>query len=134
MKKAFAFIKNGIFCGHTLFVCGYSYSKLLKKLNFEKSKEWYDALNNEDTKLLLEDCFACCRVEELNGVKYPIVFIRNKFNINNSGNNNDFVVLAHELIHLNQFYLSEFIDRNKEKECEAYFHTYMMNECLNALK
>lgn len=130
MKKAFVFIKNGIFHGYTLFVCGYSYKQMLDRLNEYEEKSWFNAVNHSKAKELFEDAHACCRVEINDSINFPIVFIRNGFR----NKRDDFVVLAHELIHLNQFYLSDFIDRNKEIECEAYFHTYMMNECLNALK
>ena len=129
MKKTFTFIKNGIFHGHTLFSCGYSYKQMLNKLNEFENKSWFNAINYDKAKELFEDCHACCSVEIKDGIKYPIIFFKYGFKFKKD----DYIILAHELVHLNQFYLSEFIDRDKEIECEAYFHTYMMKECLNAL-
>jgi len=37
--------------------------------------------------------------------------------------------LAHEVLHLCQEFLPQFLDRNEEREAEAYFHSYVMQSC-----
>jgi hypothetical protein len=37
--------------------------------------------------------------------------------------------LAHEMLHVCQEFLSQFLDRDEEMEAEAYFHSYLMYSC-----
>jgi hypothetical protein len=37
--------------------------------------------------------------------------------------------LAHEMLHVCQEFLPQFLDRNEEMEAEAYFHSYLMYSC-----
>lgn len=37
--------------------------------------------------------------------------------------------LAHEMLHVCQEFLPQFLDRNEEMEAEAYFHSYLMHSC-----
>jgi hypothetical protein len=37
--------------------------------------------------------------------------------------------LAHEVLHLCQEFLPQFLDRDEEREAEAYFHSYVMQSC-----
>lgn len=37
--------------------------------------------------------------------------------------------LAHEMLHVCQEFLPQFLDRNEEMEAEAYFHSYLMQSC-----
>jgi hypothetical protein len=47
----------------------------------------------------------------------------------------DFVKLAHEILHVCQFYLPDVnVNRDKEIECEAYTHTHIMRQCLKILR
>ena len=37
--------------------------------------------------------------------------------------------LAHEVLHLCQEFLPQFLNRDEEMEAEAYFHSYIMHSC-----
>jgi hypothetical protein len=37
--------------------------------------------------------------------------------------------LAHEMLHVCQEFLPQFLDRDEEMEAEAYFHSYLMESC-----
>jgi hypothetical protein len=37
--------------------------------------------------------------------------------------------LAHEMLHVCQEFLPDFLNRNDEMEAEAYFHSYLMESC-----
>ena len=127
-KKSFTFIKNGIFHGYILFSCGYSYDEILAKLKKAEYNDWHDAFDDAETKELLDKSKYCATSFYDKEVKYSIIFFRDKFSFNNF----DYIALAHEIIHLIQFNLVEYLDRNKEHECEAYFHSYFMRECLES--
>lgn len=42
--------------------------------------------------------------------------------------------LAHEVLHICQFYLPDVLNRDKEIEAEAYLHTHLMSQCLKLLR
>lgn len=45
-----------------------------------------------------------------------------------------FVKLAHEIVHICQFFLPDVLNRNTEIECEAYLHTHIMRQALKKLR
>lgn len=46
----------------------------------------------------------------------------------------DLVKLAHECVHICQFYLPDVLDRNKEHEAEAYLHSHLMTQVIEHLE
>jgi len=50
-----------------------------------------------------------------------------------SSNTEDMITLAHECLHLCQRILPIYLDRDQEHEAEAYFHGYLMRECLKII-
>lgn len=46
----------------------------------------------------------------------------------------EYCKLAHEVLHICQFLLPDFLDRNREFESEAYLHTHLMEQCLKAIR
>ena len=60
----------------------------------------------------------------VNDVWYSAMIIK-KFDITSP---NDHAALAHECVHLCQFHLPDFFDRNMEVEFEAYTHTHLMKQ------
>lgn len=46
----------------------------------------------------------------------------------------DYVTLAHEVLHITQYFLTDVLDRDVENEAEAYFHSYLMEYCLNVIR
>ena len=45
-----------------------------------------------------------------------------------------YIKLAHECLHICQFFLPTVSQREQEHECEAYLHTHLMQQALNALR
>ena len=48
-------------------------------------------------------------------------------------NTEDIIMLAHECLHLCQRILPIYLERDQEHEAEAYFHGYLMRECLKII-
>ncbi len=40
------------------------------------------------------------------------------------------ITVSHEVLHICQFFLTDYLDRNEEAEAEAYFHDNLMREIL----
>lgn len=45
-----------------------------------------------------------------------------------------YVILAHEFLHICQFYLPPVLDRNREIEAEAYLHSHLMQQVLDKMR
>lgn len=43
-------------------------------------------------------------------------------------------VIAHEALHIIQYYLPDILDRNTEHEAEAYLHTHLMRQMLSHIQ
>jgi len=142
MKKVKPFIKYipfEIFAGGIGFVVGYNHKEATAEIDrMLKAKEW----TNKDFKLAWKDVELDYdatagqlseRSIQVNGKhKYYIYFLWQKeFSFKDE---RDYITLAHELIHLNQHLLHKHADREIEHEFEAYFHSYMMRKCLEALR
>lgn len=46
----------------------------------------------------------------------------------------DFCLLAHEVLHVCQFWLSIVMGDGRENEGEAYFHSHIMRQALEAMR
>ena len=91
----------------------------------EPGDEWIEPLKD-----ISEENFkgtqGSCHFREVNGIKYYFIFLHKGFD----GKPDSYVTLSHEILHLCQFLLPDFIDRNVEVEAEAYFHSHIMSQCL----
>lgn len=138
-KKILQFIDHGIFHGYTLFIYGMTYEEVVGKLKkIKKSSEWLKCL--ETSKEHFEkvynwgSCFQRTISVTRGGkvtreTRYSFIYVKS-FDFSDD----DMCALAHEVVHLCQFVLPDFLDRNKEIEAEAYFHTHIMDQCLKALR
>lgn len=114
--------------------CGFSYDEIFKQLKGKKDLGgWLTALQ-DDKDLIDNGHYLALRRAYTNTGKDKIVnfyiIIRPAFTFTDY----EFVKLAHEVVHICQFMLPDFLDRDKEHECEAYVHTAIMNECLEILR
>ncbi|MBL8000181.1 MAG: hypothetical protein JNL32_16280, partial [Candidatus Kapabacteria bacterium] len=75
---------------------------------------------------------SCANSKAIGNDAGPIAFIvlPNGF----KGTKVDWCALAHECVHICQFILSNMLDRDKEVECEAYFHTYLMRMIVDTIE
>lgn len=128
-------LSHGIFPGATALLMGYTYEEALKDL----SPDWRRCLDASDRSFFENSAGACLHREvistdksgkESQRINYYFLILRD-FNFTDK----DFVILAHELLHLCQFFLpSVNVERDKEIECEAYFHTHMMTQALEEIR
>lgn len=137
MIQVLSFINNGIFPGHVLFSCGYKFDVLyskLKKICTNKNKYWYQAIHDDKKLLDSGNYFALSRTlenvktGEIKELYYIIITTDFLFT------DYEYCKLAHECLHICQFFLPKILDRNREIEAEAYYHTHLMEHCLKEIR
>ncbi|MCK5020649.1 MAG: hypothetical protein KAS32_26755 [Candidatus Peribacteraceae bacterium] len=144
--KAIGWLNSGIFPVTTLFTCGYNHEEVIKKLKQAKRRtskhnpkivqEWIDVVSFEDCEEMYSDGRDFCqKVKTVNNktgrdVDYFLIVLTESFN----STREDWLILTHEITHLCQFVLPEFLDRDKEHEAEAYHHNHIMSQCLDLLE
>lgn len=104
--------------------------------HFSKSKQWdwfaglageekfFEQYKNFALKSTLEESTGRKETKELYYIVLNQPFTRK---------NIDYVIIAHEVLHLCQFILPKILDRNKEIEAEAYLHSHLMTQILNII-
>jgi hypothetical protein len=63
--------------------------------------------------------------DKIKGEEVYFIVFNEKFKFKDTS----YAIIAHEILHVIQFYLPKVLDRNVEIEAEAYLHTYLMNKC-----
>lgn len=134
--KFVSWLNTGIFPASIIFTHNLQYDEIMKELLKIKVTAWYwHAALMGDKELI--DCgnyFALKREVEHNttGDKKTLfyIIIKEKFLFTDY----EFCKLAHEVLHICQFMLKDFLDRDREFECEAYLHTHIMQQCLKELR
>lgn len=137
------FLNMGCYPGCVFFCHGYSVDELYDTLRkLYKTGAWKEEMGVpiylkalEGDEALLKDgkYFAIRRTLEhpKHGKKichFILIFEEFKFT------DDQMCKLAHECLHICQFYLPDVLDRNKEIEAEAYLHTHLMSQCLKLLR
>ncbi len=140
--KFIEFLNLGSFPGHVLFSVGFSYEELLIQIekNYTSKKwvakdgcqEWLLGIKGDD-HLKKGSYWAASRTLE-----HPEFGVRDLYYIILAKpfdfSDNHMCILAHECLHICQYYLPDVLDRNKEHEAEAYLHTHLMRQCLEYLR
>lgn len=125
-------IDFGIFPGFCLFAYNYSYDELIKALNKKPENGWAKAISTDRELIEGGSYFALRRtlVHPKHREKdYFYIIITEEFKFTGD----EVCKLAHECLHICQFYLPAILDRDREREAEAYFHTHIMKQCLKAM-
>lgn len=123
----------GIFPGTILLVHGFQYDDIIRILDKKKIVEWVGPLIGEKELIDKADNLAMKRVmvhgkTKAEKIFYYIIIKDFKFT------DFDYCKLAHEVLHITSFHLKDILDRDREYECEAYLHTYIMENCLKVLR
>lgn len=139
--KLIDWINFGNFPGILLFSVGNSHAEIVKRLHrkdldADKAGQWIAGLRDEAEFLnnKLSYGVAMRRVLEHRKSKKSVTLfyiILKRFDLKDT---HDIVALAHECLHICQFYLPDVLDRNKEHEAEAYLHSHLMDQCLKLIK
>lgn len=133
-KRVLTWIDTGIFPATVLFTCGYKYDEIVKTLKKEDAQDWVEGISG--CKELIDDghwfglkrTFTNIETKEVQYFFYIILI--NKFDFSDD----HYCKLAHECLHICQFLLPEILDRDREIEAEAYLHTHLMRQCLEAIR
>lgn len=128
-------LNTGMFSAIIMFSMNFSYEKIIKELKKKKADDWLLGISGERDKELINGGWVCLRrdIENLKTGKFKTLFyisLNTQFDFSDY----DYSKLAHEIVHAIQFVLPDFLDRNKEIECEAYLHTHIMMQCLKAIR
>ncbi len=131
-SKIIEWLDMGCYPGYVMFVQNFTLPEVIKHCKKVKAKEWLPALDHQ----LYKDCWGQCNHVEIENTKTNqiknlyFIILHKGLDVTSI---EDLVNLSHEVLHLCQFYLPGVLDRNKEHEAEAYFHTYMMNQIIKCV-
>lgn len=133
--KVMHWLNHGCYHGYTMFCVGYSYKEIIVSLKKKKNAEdWLAGLLEEEDFINSGQNFAMRRTLENkktgDTIHLHYIIFTKIFDFSDW----DMCKLAHEILHICQFFLPDFLDRNREIEAEAYFHTHLMNQCLTILR
>jgi len=142
VKKYIGWIDHGCYPGETLFINGYDYDQTLKHLKKMRKKKgvnkkvmdcWIESVRAHENTFRSNNWFCgICDVAPKDSdrfSKYTIISLTTGFKKCDF----DYTRVAHEVLHLCQFYLPDLLDRDTEVEAEAYFHTHIMGQILNVI-
>lgn len=129
--KCYGSIPNQIFGGYVYFTCGYGYDEIIKNI---VADDWKLALSND--RDLLEGEYGAFALERVIEDRKADKITKYHFIILKGFNFSDYhmCTLAHECLHIVQFVLKDLLDRDREYESEAYYHTYLMEQCLEIMR
>lgn len=91
---------------------------------FEHNRDELDGLD-KDGGGIGEGVYIYRKIPDAN-CKIRMVILKYGFSPSNPRN---MQTLAHEMLHVCQEFLPDFLNRNDEMEAEAYFHSYLMESC-----
>lgn len=131
------FLDTGIFPGTVLFCYQYTYDALierLKKVEAEYgSTGWSLGISHD--QVFMSTCKKLAMKREIIHPKFGTrtlyyIWWTDEFKFEDY----DYYALAHECYHICQYHLPDILDRDKEHEAEAYLHTHLMKQCLEAIR
>jgi hypothetical protein len=140
--KTIAFLNMGNYPGTVMFSVGFTQPELIKQLqkNYKTGywkpeqgcENWLRGIEKDD---LLKGGVWFALQRKLYHKKHPAknlfyILILRPFDFSDG----DMCKLAHECLHICQFFLPDILDRNKEYEAEAYLHTHLMSQCLRIMR
>lgn len=133
IKKVMYWINMGNYPGMLLFSCGFSYTEIIKLLKKKKAGEWKLGLKYDGDNIKWGGYYTFRRdikKGKHKGKELYYLIIADEFCFTDY----EMCKLAHEVLHICQFFLPDILDRNREYEAEAYLHTYLMKQCLEKLR
>lgn len=139
-KKVLTWITNDTFPLTVMFSMGYNdYEELLKEVSRREGKiisgpGYKDVIEVHRDKIITADYLATKTEFENNKTKkerfFYTIHVRDRINLANPLH---LTYLAHECLHICQYFLPRVLDRNKEHEAEAYLHTFLMEAVIAAI-
>lgn len=137
MKKSYKYISwldTGIFPATVMFSCGFEYDEIVRQLKSKNASDWLRGISEDKQLIDSGSWFALKRTLENSktGCRKNLYYIILKHNFDFK--DDSYCKLAHEVLHICQFFLPDCLDRNREIEAEAYLHTHIMRGCLKVLR
>lgn len=135
IKKIIRFLNFGIFPGTVCFCSGFTVQEIISKLKTKKYKEleeYAECLNDEQILNAKFSYFAHSAemVKNDDTIRIYFIILIPPFLFEDSS----YVILAHEVLHICQFFLKNILDRKNEIEAEAYLHSHLMTQALKELR
>lgn len=125
-------LNAGIFPPKIIFSVGFGYDELIKKLS--KYNDGWETALKEDKELIDSQKYLALKrtvtIKNKKPVEYYYIIIREQFLFTDSS----MCMLAHEVLHICQFFLPSVLEMDREIECVAYTHTHIMQQCLMELR
>lgn len=130
--KVFNYLNMGIFPGTVMFICGYDYNFIIKHAKKNKITEWIPAIESKQGMFEGAAYFAGRADVTQKGKtkKFFFIYLKEQFTFTDW----EYCALAHECLHICQFYIGDVLERDREIEAEAYLHTHLMKQCLDKLR
>jgi hypothetical protein len=135
-KKIIASIPAGIFPTHILLIVNMNFKELKQKLLNNNDEHWFNPIQFDKKNINNSNCALLRPYFNHNGTNINYFYIvLNNINYNSTGtiSQDDYIAISHEIVHICQFLLPIYLDRNKEHEAEAYLHSYIFNNILSLL-
>ena len=126
-KKAIEFLNTGIFPATVCLIIGMNYKETCRELRKIGAIEWIGGIGND--KDLFDRAKYLAMFRPFNGKHLYYISMRD-FDFSDY----DMCKIAHEVLHICQFFLPDVLDRNREIEAEAYLHSHLMSQCLKVLR
>lgn len=132
--KTLWWLDTGIFPAKVLFIHKFSYEETKRLLKNKKANGWLDAFHYAIGAHPSETGnWASMIIMETKKTKEKITYFFIRIP-NFQFTDYDYCKLAHEVLHICQFFLPDVLNRNKEYEAECYLHTHLMQQCLKAMR
>lgn len=133
--KLIHWLDTGIFPVNIMFSMNFTYDEIIKELKNKKANDWKLGISSEKDKELINGGWVAMRRDIENTRTNKIITnfyisLNTQFDFSDY----DYCRLAHECLHITQFMLKDFLDRDREFECEAYLHTHIMQQCLKSIR
>jgi len=106
----FGFLDFGMFPDYCLFSCGFSYKEIVAELKKKEYNSWINAVKKNKHFIEKGNWYAIKTI--IKTEIFYLIIVPKTFNFYDE----HYVNLAHECLHICQFYLPNYLDRNKELE------------------
>lgn len=130
--KIIRYLNTGIFPATVFFSMGFNYDEIIK--HTKKLDQWGTALRDDQALVDSGSWLGLKRVVENlktgESKTHFYIILPTAFDFSDE----DYVKLSHEVLHICQFMLKDFLDRDREFECEAYLHSHLMRQCLEEIR
>lgn len=135
ITRLIRFIDFGIFPGTVCFSVGFTIPELIEQFGKKKYKDYSPYLTAfKDRDVGLHEAKFLSGYDSItegkNVTNVYFIVLKDRFLFRDES----YVILAHEVLHICQFFLKRILVREKEIEAEAYLHSYIMQKCLDALR